>query len=281
MASNHTGNGRLDSWKYIAAYLGRDVRTVMRWEKEKALPVRRVPGGYRHAVFAYQQEIDAWLGQGNQETITQAAEPGIPAPGPAVRRYFFVAGRAVADRLNGMKPRERIVGAVFVLAVVTAQAYWMGRGAALLSAGLFIAYLFWIMARWKNDPAAVLPMCLLAIAVQCLHFTEEYLTGFQRQFPRLIGYEWSDARFVAFNMAWLAAFVLAALGVHRRVPLAYLVVLFLALAGGVGNGAGHLLLSATQGRYFPGAATAPLCLLAGVGLLTRLFGEPRARQALE
>jgi hypothetical protein len=63
----------------------------------------------------------------------------------------------------------------------------------------------------------------------------------------------------------------------RRV-LAYLVVLFLALAGGVANGPGHLLLSATQGRYFLGAATAPLCLLMGIRLLARLFGETRVRQ---
>jgi len=187
----------------------------------------------------------------------------------------------VADRVNAVRSRDRIVGAVFVLVVVTAQARWMGSATTLLSVGLVIAYLLWIAARWKNDPAAVLPMCLLAIAVQCLHFAEEFLTGFQRQFPKLIGHEWSDARFVAFNMAWLAVFVLAALGVYRRVPLAYLVVLFLALAGGVGNGAGHLLLSATQGRYFPGAATAPLCLLAGIGLLTKLLGETRVRQAWE
>ena len=184
-----------------------------------------------------------------------------------------MGGRIVADRINAVRSRDRIVGAVFVLVVLTAQARWMGRASALLSAGLVIAYLFWIAARWKNDPARVLPMCLLAIAVQCLHFAEEYLTGFQRQFPKLMGYEWSDARFVAFNMAWLAVFVLAALGVYRRMPLAYLVVLFLALAGGVGNGASHLLLSATQGKYFPGTATAPLCLLAGIGLLTKLFGR--------
>jgi hypothetical protein len=82
-------------------------------------------------------------------------------------------------------------------------------------------------------------------------FTEEFLTGFQRQFPMLTGYEWSDAQFVAFNMAWLAVFVLAGLGVYRRMQLAYLVVLFLALAGGVGNGAGHLLLSVTQRKVFP------------------------------
>ena len=173
--------------------------------------------------------------------------------------------------MNVVRSWDRIVGAVFVVVVVTAQVRWMGVASNLLSAGLVIAYLLWIAGRWKNDPPAILPLYLLAIAVQCLHFAEEYLTGFQRQFPKLMGYEWSDARFVAFNMAWLAVFVLAALGVYRRVPLAYLVVLFLALAGGVGNGGGHLVLSATEGRYFPGAATAPVCLLVGIGLLARLF----------
>lgn len=149
----------------------------------------------------------------------------------------------------------------------------MGRPAAVLSVGLIIAYFLWAVARWKNDPVAVLPMYLLAVAVQCAHFAEEYATGFQRQFPKLIGYEWSDTRFVTFNLAWLALFVLAAMGVYRRKPLAYLAVLFFALAGGVANGAGHLLLSATLGRYFPGAATAPLCLALGIALLVRLFVE--------
>ena len=160
-----------------------------------------------------------------------------------------------------------------MLAVVAAQFVWMGRASTMLSVGLVISFLVWVAARWKNDPETILPMYLLAIAVQCLHFTEEFVTGFQKEFPKLAGYEWSDARFVTFNMAWLAVFVLAGIGVYRRVQLAYLVVLFLALAGGVGNGAGHLLLSAQQGRYFPGAATAPLCLLAGIALLTRLFGK--------
>src|ERR1700685_3300163 len=53
-------NGRLNSWKDIAAYLGWDVRTVIRWEG-KGLPVRRVPGGKRQAVFAYRAEIDDWM----------------------------------------------------------------------------------------------------------------------------------------------------------------------------------------------------------------------------
>ena len=52
---------RLDSWKAISDYLGRDERTVRRWEKEQGLPVRRVPGGRGHSVFAYVAEIEAWL----------------------------------------------------------------------------------------------------------------------------------------------------------------------------------------------------------------------------
>ena len=61
MPKAEVSNGRLDSWKDIAAYLGRDVRTAIRWGKEKGLPVRRVPGGKRQAVFAYTAELDSWL----------------------------------------------------------------------------------------------------------------------------------------------------------------------------------------------------------------------------
>jgi len=186
-----------------------------------------------------------------------------------------LAGRG---RANAVSPRDRIVGAVFVLIVLAAQTHWMGPAIILLSGGLAVAYGVWVAARWKNDTAAVLPIYLLAIAVQCLHFTEEYVTGFQHQFPRLFGDDWSDARFVTFNMLWLAAFVLAGLGVYRRIPLAYLIVLFLALIGGVGNGVSHLVLSAKYRRYFPGVITAPFCLMVGIALLARLFARRRARQ---
>src|SRR5262249_1680494 len=53
--------GRLDSWKEIADYLKRDIRTAIRWEQERGMPVHRVPGGKRQAVFAFTDEIDAWL----------------------------------------------------------------------------------------------------------------------------------------------------------------------------------------------------------------------------
>jgi hypothetical protein len=181
-------------------------------------------------------------------------------------------------RANAVCLRDRMVGAVLVLIVLAVQTRWMGLAIILLSVGLVLAYGVWVTARWRSDAAAVLPIYLLAVAVQCLHFTEEYVTGFQHQFPRLFGDDWSDARFVTFNMLWLAAFVLAGVGVYRRFQLAYIIVLFLALIGGVGNGTAHLVLSATYRRYFPGVITAPFCLLVGIMLLSRLFTGTRVLQ---
>jgi hypothetical protein len=59
-----TKRQRLDSWKEIADHLGRDVRTVIRWEHERGLPVHRVPGGKRGSVFAFADEVDRWLNHG-------------------------------------------------------------------------------------------------------------------------------------------------------------------------------------------------------------------------
>jgi Tol biopolymer transport system component len=72
MPENNSANGRLDSWKEIADYLKRDVRTAIRWEKERGLPIHRVPGGKRQAVFAHQQEIDAWMGSQTKSPSEQA-----------------------------------------------------------------------------------------------------------------------------------------------------------------------------------------------------------------
>jgi Tol biopolymer transport system component len=51
---------RLDSWKEIAAYLRRSVRTVTRWEREEGLPVHRHVHSKAGSVFAYKSELDAW-----------------------------------------------------------------------------------------------------------------------------------------------------------------------------------------------------------------------------
>ncbi|PYX39511.1 MAG: hypothetical protein DMG81_09165 [Acidobacteria bacterium] len=51
----------LSSWKEIANYMGKGVRTVQRYEAQFGLPVRRPAGKSRAAVIATRAEIDAWI----------------------------------------------------------------------------------------------------------------------------------------------------------------------------------------------------------------------------
>ena len=53
---------QLTSWKEIAHYLGVNVRTAQKWERERSLPVRRVPGA-RSRVSADSDSLEAWKEQ--------------------------------------------------------------------------------------------------------------------------------------------------------------------------------------------------------------------------
>lgn len=91
--ARRTTENRLDSWKEIAAFFGRDERTVRRWEKERGLPAHRVPGAARGGVFAYTAELREWLKGPGREL--EAGEPGL----------------AVAQNLLGEIRERRIEGA--------------------------------------------------------------------------------------------------------------------------------------------------------------------------
>jgi hypothetical protein len=65
----------LNSWKEIAVYMGRAVRTVQRWERECEFPVHRPRGKKRSPVFALSREIDTWLENCPQITNSESHEP--------------------------------------------------------------------------------------------------------------------------------------------------------------------------------------------------------------
>jgi TolB-like protein/Tfp pilus assembly protein PilF len=54
------GRDRLDSWKEIAVYLKRGVRTAQRWEREERLPVHRHLHDKQGTVYAYASELEVW-----------------------------------------------------------------------------------------------------------------------------------------------------------------------------------------------------------------------------
>ena len=67
-------NRRLDTWKEIGAFFGRDERTVKRWELTRGLPVHRVPGAGRANVYANTDELAEWL-KGKNYTVEAEGEP--------------------------------------------------------------------------------------------------------------------------------------------------------------------------------------------------------------
>jgi hypothetical protein len=191
--------------------------------------------------------------------------------------WITASGDSRGDQQNPLLPHERIIGAAFVAMAIFISYKVMGPASIILNLGLIVSYLIWATAIWLNDPPAIFSLYLLGIAIQGLHFYEEYLTGFQRKFPAFFGYEWSDRRFVVFNLVWLSLFVLSAFGLLLKFRLAYLPAFFFALVGEIGNGIAHLALSVAQRRYFPGLFTAPVVLVVGLVLLSRLMKTTEAQ----
>lgn len=92
----------LSSWKEIAAYLGKGVRTVQRWERELGLPVRRPDLKNRGVVVATQAELDRWLRiKWSQRSITQTNGTGNGKVSDAIRssRDLHAANREIVDDL--------------------------------------------------------------------------------------------------------------------------------------------------------------------------------------
>jgi TolB-like protein len=90
---------RLESWKKIAAYLKRDVRTVQRWEVTNGMPVHRHQRPHRPLPYAYKQELDAWWARSQADPAltqaTQATQAGITPR----RRRIFIASLCVVFAL--------------------------------------------------------------------------------------------------------------------------------------------------------------------------------------
>lgn len=89
-------NDRIEGWKSIGAYFGRDRTTAIRWARERHLPIHRMPGGKTGTIFALRHELDAWANSDRgAESAEQATPPVTPASGPGRRTVIWAGGGAV------------------------------------------------------------------------------------------------------------------------------------------------------------------------------------------
>ncbi len=90
---------RLDSWKEIAAYLGRDVTTVQRWEKHEGMPIHRHVHDKRGSVYAFHSELDTWrAGRNPRAEENNGSPPRNTAPPAAKSESISQVAGLVARR---------------------------------------------------------------------------------------------------------------------------------------------------------------------------------------
>jgi Tfp pilus assembly protein PilF len=106
MRDRRLNSRRLDTWKEIGAFFGRDERTVKRWESTRGLPVHRVPGSGRATVYAYTSELEQWLKGAEtalRDVVERGADPAISPPGNATPDDLAEEGE---EEQRGAEPDE-------------------------------------------------------------------------------------------------------------------------------------------------------------------------------
>jgi hypothetical protein len=89
----------LMGWKAIAAYLGKSVRSVQRWEQDLGMPTHRIRTPDGQIAYAKRSEVDAWLVARDRPTLADptlgdAAPVTAPVPARSKKWPLFVLGLA-------------------------------------------------------------------------------------------------------------------------------------------------------------------------------------------
>jgi hypothetical protein len=140
---------------------------------------------------------------------------------------------------------------------------------------MIVALVCYFLTSYRKmpKPERVLPLYLLALAIQFLHFTEEYLYGFHLRVSEILyGIPPFNANvFVAFNMIAYCLFLLGGLGMYRGIKFPMIAVWFFTIAGVLGNAVLHPLLAVRVEGYFPGLFTSFAYWILGPILFMRLW----------
>ena len=140
--------------------------------------------------------------------------------------------------------------------------------------GVIVTFIFYLKTYYKStsNPERILPLYLFALGVQFLHFTEEYLTNFIIEVPKLLGQEsYPKDYWVIFNMVAYFVFIIGGIILFKQIKELMIIPLFFIIVGVLLNSVGHILLSLYVGDYFPGLYTALIYIVIGPILIKRIL----------
>lgn len=173
--------------------------------------------------------------------------------------------------------RDAIIPAIFVVAFMTVYGVKSQGLSTIVSfaAPMGLSYLCYLLTsyRWMPDPSDILPIYLLGVGIQLLHFMEEFITGFHGRNPVEIygASPFTPEEFVISQMSVFFLLVIGAIGIYKgwKIPMVmvwFLVIFFLLI-----NAIQHPIFALMVGGYFPGLYTSVAGWVLGPILFKRLW----------
>lgn len=110
---------QLSSWKDVAVYFGRDVKTVQRWEKREGMPVHRHLHDKIGSVYAFRSELDAWARTRNLRNTPESAATSLAAEtvstiSPPITDTADSVDFATSQRFPSTRLRLLLMGAILL-----------------------------------------------------------------------------------------------------------------------------------------------------------------------
>ena len=182
------------------------------------------------------------------------------------------------------KKNYLIIVAIAITVMVTMLYSKIGPAFALIVGGsAIIAFFVWLFTtyRYPVDGHKILPLYILAVAMQFIHMTEEFVAGFPQQFSALTRSDLAPNTFVLFAVLGFGSiYMLAGFGIiYKNLIANYILWFFLIGPAGLVNTIAHFTFPFLSGHaYFPGLITVLLPTCFGMVLAWHIIKDVRQQQ---
>lgn len=172
--------------------------------------------------------------------------------------------------------RDTIIPIVIALITISIWTY-LSHGLSLIltfDLGMLLAVVmyFKFTHKAKCDYSTVIPFYFLSLALQFLHFSEEFVTGFFIRWPveifRSVPYDINS--FLVVNMISYFFFVIAGIAMLKNIKFPILISWFFVIMGVCIQAVQHTIYAIMVGGYFPGLYTSLACYILGPILIIKM-----------
>ncbi len=181
-----------------------------------------------------------------------------------------------ATRYGGSKVKQKIIDGIIPGAITAALVViYTIKTPGLFSLYLIFAYIFYLLTCYRQmpEPGRVLPIYLLAVGMELLHFAEEFSTGFYIRIAKEIYHTQPNTanEMVIGQMILFFLTIVGAIAICKKWKPPMFIVWFVVIMQMFVNAIQHPIFSMIVKGYFPGLITSQVGWILGPILFKRLW----------